>query len=191
MAAQWHYTVGRTKFGPVSEEQLQAMLSEGRVRGDSLIWKDGLTSWVPFASVAEFARFAPTAPPRPPLPSARSSPPPVPTQPSIPRPVLSVQAPTTPRASIAPTQVSDKYQRIFDLIDKAGGPSLPRFRDLTFGERFKVNINWSARFGGPFWYLSKDMPKRALTQGLFLAFVPGLANISYYKKIRLNDNGWW
>lgn len=193
----WHYTVSRTKFGPVSEEQLLSMLSEGRVKGDALVWREGTSAWVSLADVPQFARFAQVAAPSPPpLPSYAAAPPPLPSSPSPqgwqPLPSLPRAVATPPPVLPATTEpVSPKYQRIFDLIDKAGGPSLPKFRSLTIRERLCVNLNWSARFGGPLWYLSKGMPKRALTQGLFLSQMNGIANISYYKKVRFGDNGWW
>lgn len=116
-------------------------------------------------------------------------------------------------------QVSDAWKQKFRLLMKAGGPGLPRFKTLSFGERFRVNFNLLAFLFGPFYYLAKGMCKKAIcffgvwaliiiTLGYALdlaglskvadalgygaaAFFGTRANIDYYKKMVLQDNGWW
>lgn len=46
MSAQWYYSNDRhQQSGPVPEDQLRALIAQGRVRPEHLIWKDGLASW--------------------------------------------------------------------------------------------------------------------------------------------------
>lgn len=69
----WHYTVSRTQFGPVSEEEIIQMLRSGRLKGDALVWTEGQANWAPVSSVAAFASHVPavvSAPPSlPPFPA--------------------------------------------------------------------------------------------------------------------------
>ncbi len=46
MSAEWHYSNGgQQRFGPVPEDQLRALIAQGRVRSEHLVWKNGLASW--------------------------------------------------------------------------------------------------------------------------------------------------
>lgn len=46
MSAQWYYSNdGQQQSGPVPEDQLRALIAQGRVKPEHLIWKDGLASW--------------------------------------------------------------------------------------------------------------------------------------------------
>jgi hypothetical protein len=144
-----------------------------------------------------------------------SSLPPVATAPAIPQ----VAAPRTPprlppRDNIARLDVSDSWKRKFRLIEKAGGPDLPDFRALPFGDRFSVNFNFLAVFFGPIYYIVKGLWRQAVVYfivacvlilildamglgkitravGSGLGIVYGLrANISYYKKVVLGEAPW-
>lgn len=107
----------------------------------------------------------------------------------------------------------------FDLIEKAGGPKRPLFKQLSFTERFRLGFNFWAVLFGPLYYLAKGMWRKALTMlGLSIAALvltstlapdgsldflnAGLntmiaawfwlnANVNYYKKVVSDDNGWW
>ncbi len=46
MASQWNYIQNGQTLGPVPEEQLKALLASGALRGDDLVWREGLTGWV-------------------------------------------------------------------------------------------------------------------------------------------------
>jgi hypothetical protein len=115
--------------------------------------------------------------------------------------------------------VSPAWKDRFVLIAKAGGPKLPKFKDLAFGERMKINFNVLAFLFGPVYYAVKGMWRKGLA--LFVACVvvftalsfilefAGLgrtvnalgyaaaavfavrANIDFYKKMVLKDNRWW
>lgn len=113
--------------------------------------------------------------------------------------------------------IDAKWQLKFALMEKAGGPKFPQIKKLSLGERMKVVFSiWGFLFG-PFYYLVKGMWKKAisLTAVVFVLILvldqiltafelPGVitnfigpaifatrANVDYYKKIILGENGWW
>ena len=122
-------------------------------------------------------------------------------------------------ADIDGLDVSESWKRRFRLIQRAGGPRMPQAKDLSFGERSKAMFNVLAFLFGPVYYLFKGMWRKALTffvsvtavvfvialilelNGLgeysrslaygAAAFFGIRANIDYYKKMVLRDNGWW
>lgn len=121
---------------------------------------------------------------------------------------------------IAALPVSDKWKQRFSAMHQAGGIKLPRLKELPAAERRKAfSFNVLAFFFGPIYYAFKGMWKKGLalfvacavvviTLGLGLEYVgygklanalgygvsavfAARANIDYYKKMLLNDNGWW
>ena len=113
--------------------------------------------------------------------------------------------------------VSDSWKRKFDLFEKAGGVKSSNLRKLSFQERMKVGFSIWAFLFGPFFYLVKGMWKKAIslsgvsvlviiilemvcmvlgipdtiTNVVFPAIFASRANVDYYKKVKLGDNGWW
>ncbi|MEQ2006580.1 MAG: RDD family protein [Limisphaerales bacterium] len=57
----WYYAIGQQQQGPVTEPQLHALAKDGVITGDTLVWREGLTNWQPYRTVA--------APAMPPLPA--------------------------------------------------------------------------------------------------------------------------
>ncbi|RZI82945.1 MAG: DUF2628 domain-containing protein [Rubrivivax sp.] len=134
-------------------------------------------------------------------------------------PVSDVLAPVAGARDIAALPVSNAWKVKFWVIEKAGGPKLPKLKELSFGDRMKINFNALAFLFGFLYYLVKGMWKKGLTLFLimmvavlllsFLLEAAGLgqlgnalsfgagalfgvrANADYYKKMVLNDNGWW
>lgn len=127
------------------------------------------------------------------------------------------QSSTTAAPSNELESISDSWKIKFELLEKAGGVKLPNAKNLSFGERMKVVSNvWGFLFG-PFYYLVKGMWKKAVSllgisiliivvleaicQAMGISdritnFVAGAifatrANIDFYKKVKLGDNGWW
>ena len=47
MATQWKYRKDGQDFGPVTSGQLKQMAASGQLAPDDLIWKEGLTDWLP------------------------------------------------------------------------------------------------------------------------------------------------
>jgi hypothetical protein len=113
--------------------------------------------------------------------------------------------------------LSPAWHAKFALIDKAGGPSLSGLKALPVSERFKL-MNWWALVFGAFYYLAKGMWRKAISLSVALSIAALLldlvmeslempsngmatgaaaaifgirANIDYYKKIVLRQNGWW
>lgn len=113
--------------------------------------------------------------------------------------------------------ISDSWKEKFELLEKAGGVKMPNIKNLPFGERMKIVFNIWAFLFGPIYYLVKGIWKKAISlfgvsvliivilelickeigiSGTITNFVAGAifatrANIDYYKKIKLGDDGWW
>ena len=116
-------------------------------------------------------------------------------------------------------EVSDKWKEKFRAIALAGGPSLPDLKKLPRHKRRKAfSFNVLAFLFGPIYYIAKGMWKKGLAIffiALVLIVVLGVildyfglgkvadllgyavsavyalrANIDYYKKMVLRDNGW-
>lgn len=122
-------------------------------------------------------------------------------------------------ANIADLPVSDTWKTKFMLMEKAGGVKMPQHKALSGGERMKISFNVLAFLFGPFYYMAKGMWKKAITLFVvslaivvlleILLEMAGLgrfgkaltygvaavyavrANIDYYKKMVLRQNGWW
>ncbi|WP_394787839.1 DUF2628 domain-containing protein [Rhodoferax sp.] len=128
------------------------------------------------------------------------------------------QAKPVPTASMAgsagsPQALSENWQRRFALLEKAGGPKLPKLGDLPFKERLALIFNIWAFLLGPVYYAAKGMWKKGLVLfgicvvlaaivsafGISTQFVGFFAaglysrrsSCDYYKKVVLGDNGWW
>lgn len=50
--AEWFYAIGDERKGPVSEEALQKLARDGKINNDSLVWKEGMADWLPYAQVS-------------------------------------------------------------------------------------------------------------------------------------------
>ncbi len=60
---QWYYLLQGQRQGPVDDAGLEALVRQGLVQDDTLVWRDGLTEWHTYGSVKP--RPAPAPPPRP------------------------------------------------------------------------------------------------------------------------------
>ena len=116
--------------------------------------------------------------------------------------------------------VSDTWKKRFKWLRSAGGPSMSNLKNLPKEQQKSfVSLNILAFLFGPFYYLAKGMWKKAISLFtvcfaviflleivLIMAGFGGLAkalgyggaavfgvraNIDYYKKMVMNDNGWW
>lgn len=111
--------------------------------------------------------------------------------------------------------VSDKWKRRFRAIERAGGPDLPRIRDLQFSERFVITSNWWAFFLWPIYLPVKGLWRQAITY-FAIAFACALimelmglgkfgrgvgygvaaiamlrANVGYYRKVVQGEAPWF
>jgi hypothetical protein len=129
-----------------------------------------------------------------------------------------IDAHRTP-ADISNLPVSDNWKAKFSLFEKAGGIKMPQFKALSVSERMKISFNILAFLFGPIYYAFKGMWKKGLATfgaSLLLALLIGFllelaglgrvanalgyglaafyavrANVDYYKKMVLKQNGWW
>lgn len=123
------------------------------------------------------------------------------------------------KADIDSLPVSESWKQKFRLIEKAGGARQQNLKALSSGERMKVVFNVLAFLFGPIYYLVKGMWKKALALfGACIVVIVAVgvvldllgfgrvadalgygaaavfavrANIDYYKKMVLGDDGWW
>lgn len=51
----WYYTENGKAVGPLTEEQFLALVNSGRITGDSLVWRQDMKEWAPYATVAPAA----------------------------------------------------------------------------------------------------------------------------------------
>lgn len=87
MENEWYYGDGGQRHGPVSIEDLRNLIQDGSLKRDTLVWKEGLETWVPASKVKGLFREPPplAGPPKP-----KSGPPPLPPRRSA-RPEVSAQ----------------------------------------------------------------------------------------------------
>ncbi len=48
---QWYYSKAGAQHGPIPEAELRAKLAAGEVAATDLVWKDGMTDWIPSSQV--------------------------------------------------------------------------------------------------------------------------------------------
>lgn len=86
----WYYADGDRQRGPVSDEEFQEMVDHGRIREETLVWKDGMENWQPLKSAAEAGLVTISPAPAQPLSSPAT-------------PLPGMAAPQAPSAPQAPT----------------------------------------------------------------------------------------
>ena len=62
MNADWFYSVGNTREGPVTEDELRQLVAAGKLAPADLVWRDGMPDWVEAHTVDVL--FPPSAPPQ-------------------------------------------------------------------------------------------------------------------------------
>jgi len=68
----WYYMKNGAQTGPISTDELKALIASGAVKADTLVWREGLAAWAAANTQSAFAGIAPATPPPPP-PSATGS----------------------------------------------------------------------------------------------------------------------
>lgn len=48
---KWYYVENGQQAGPVEESQLAELVQSGKLRGDTLVWHEGMAAWQPFSMV--------------------------------------------------------------------------------------------------------------------------------------------
>ena len=59
--SMWHYVHGSTAQGPVSQAEIQSAVQNGLIRGETLVWCEGMTDWQPASQTTLGSLFAPAA----------------------------------------------------------------------------------------------------------------------------------
>ena len=47
----WYYMIANERRGPVSRESLQSMALSGQIRGETMVWAEGMVSWSPASNI--------------------------------------------------------------------------------------------------------------------------------------------
>lgn len=50
----WFYGKDGTQHGPVTEHEIATLIASGQVDASTIIWREGMTDWLPFNQVPEF-----------------------------------------------------------------------------------------------------------------------------------------
>lgn len=53
--SEWRIAVKGEQRGPYTLDQIRAMISEGRLPPDALVWRPGMANWTPWGNVPELA----------------------------------------------------------------------------------------------------------------------------------------
>jgi len=66
----WHYVNQGQQAGPVTQEELLALVREGKISEETLVWREGMQNWTPFHQAGIPTSPAPIQPPpfQPPAP---------------------------------------------------------------------------------------------------------------------------
>lgn len=54
----WHYAKNEVKHGPVTDDALRALFADGTLTGANLVWRKGMTDWMPASTVEELRSAA-------------------------------------------------------------------------------------------------------------------------------------
>jgi uncharacterized membrane protein len=63
MSIAWHYMKNGAQTGPATTDELKALITSGAIKADTLIWREGLPSWLAANTQSEFAGIVPPAAP--------------------------------------------------------------------------------------------------------------------------------
>ena len=66
MSIAWHYMKNGVQTGPVTTDEVKSLITSGAIKTDTLVWREGLASWVAINTQADFAGVVPPAAPPPP-----------------------------------------------------------------------------------------------------------------------------
>lgn len=98
----WFYAQNGQQNGPIAAEELIAKVASGELPSSTLVWKEGMAEWTPFASVAELQTQPQTPAPSdpvPPAPSAQEVTPASTSSPAAINPTTTTQPQPTPGAA--------------------------------------------------------------------------------------------
>ena len=111
---KWYYESNGHPHGPVEEAQLRQLLQDGRIQGDSLVWRQGMLDWAPLNQVNDF--------------SARPEP---------------LHPPQLEAGSRVPTANSSPFDQLTAREeDSEPGPAAADLAPASTGERFQARPEW-------------------------------------------------
>src|SRR5256885_12045242 len=64
---EWYYVYQGRQAGPVDTAQLALLHKDGKVQDDTLIWREGMSDWQPYAEVHPEGSVSRSLPPPPPV----------------------------------------------------------------------------------------------------------------------------
>ena len=50
--SDWYYGENGGQLGPVDDHALQALIAQGRITSQTLVWREGMSNWQPYSSLA-------------------------------------------------------------------------------------------------------------------------------------------
>jgi len=59
----WYYETGGQQQGPISDNDLDRLLSEGKITMDTLVWREGQAGWAPLRAARPSGGVPPVVPP--------------------------------------------------------------------------------------------------------------------------------
>ncbi len=60
--ADWFYGKDNTQHGPVSELEIRSLISTGTIDNSTILWREGMSDWLPLSEIPEFQPAAGAAP---------------------------------------------------------------------------------------------------------------------------------
>src|SRR2546428_6139769 len=60
----WYYAEAGQQRGPVGDAELSGLVQAGTIRGDTLVWREGMADWQPYGQVKGVGAGESAAPPR-------------------------------------------------------------------------------------------------------------------------------
>ncbi len=70
---QWYYSKNGSQLGPIEQEEILSKLSSGEISPGDMVWREGMTDWLPASKISELAVIAsPSAVASPPAAPSRS-----------------------------------------------------------------------------------------------------------------------
>jgi len=115
---RWFYAQGDKRHGPVELDPLVELIVTGQLPPDTLVWRHGMSAWIPAAKVPEIDGHLP-----PPLPGAVPA---ADVSPPSPQPAAPAPAPAAPAAPADTPRIAELRRR---LADEAHWRAFPQLVD--------------------------------------------------------------
>lgn len=118
---QWYYERQGQRLGPCSLEQMKQLVAAGELRGDNLVWRDGMPGWVALKTVRELDVVPASAKAPPPPPGPARTAPAAPAKPSTPSPQQTAAPAEVPKpapAAAGPRRSAAFFSILHGLLPK-------------------------------------------------------------------------